>query len=181
MVGLPFRHIFHVKGELCFTKCDIRWYKSFNYHFGWIPRYKQKISQSINRVKEVGVSRVASPTTITAPVYTNCTASFYFDWVMKAPNPVMMDECFPERLDDDSDDEFEYYFIDDDEMAGEYATLFTPQQSTTEYAATIQLATTPQTINHPYRFHLEAYKPQSQIRTLCPSIHSTTYNSLNRR
>jgi hypothetical protein len=42
-------------------------------------------------------------------------------------------------------------------MAGEYASLFTPQQSTTEYAAAIQLATIPQTINHPYRFHLEAY------------------------
>jgi hypothetical protein len=43
-------------------------------------------------------------------------------------------------------------------MAGEYVSLFTPQQSTTEYAPAIQLATAPQTINHPYRFHLEAYK-----------------------
>jgi hypothetical protein len=33
---------------------------------------------------------------------------------MKAPTPVMMDECFPERLDDDSDNEFEYDFIDDE-------------------------------------------------------------------
>jgi hypothetical protein len=46
---------------------------------------------------------------------------------MKSPTPVMIDECFPERLDDDSDDEFDYNFIDDDEMAGEYASLFTPQ------------------------------------------------------
>jgi hypothetical protein len=73
----------------------------------------------------------------------NCTDSFYFDWVMKAPTPVVMDECFPERLDDYSDDEFGYDFIDDGEMTGEYASLFTPQQSTTEYAAAIQLSTTP--------------------------------------
>jgi hypothetical protein len=45
-------------------------------------------------------------------------------------------------------------------VADEYVSLFTPQQSTTEYAAAIQLATTPQIINHPYRFHLEAYKRQ---------------------
>jgi hypothetical protein len=41
---------------------------------------------------------------------------------------------------------------------GEYSSLFTSQQSTTEYAASIQLATTPQSTNNPYRFHLEAYK-----------------------
>jgi hypothetical protein len=46
---------------------------------------------------------------------------------MKAHSPAMMDECFPERLDDDSDDEFDYDFIDAGEMAGEYASLFTPQ------------------------------------------------------
>jgi hypothetical protein len=77
---------------------------------------------------------------------------------MKAPSPVMMDECFSERLDDDSDDEFDYNFTRDGEMAGEYDSLFNPQQSTTEYAVAIQLATAQKTINHPYRFHLEAYK-----------------------
>jgi hypothetical protein len=46
-------------------------------------------------------------------------------------------------------------------MAGEYDYLFIPQTSTTEYAAEIQLVTTPHTINHPYRFHLEAYKLQT--------------------
>jgi hypothetical protein len=40
---------------------------------------------------------------------------------------------------------------------GEYASLFSSQQSTTEYAAAIQLATTPQSTNNPYSFHLEAY------------------------
>jgi hypothetical protein len=132
-----------VKGKICLTDCDIWWYKSYNYHFGWIPRYTQKISQIVNRVKEVGVPFVASPPTITAAVYTNCTDSFYFDWVMKAPTLVMMGECFPERLNEDSDDEFEYEFVDYWEMAGENTSLFNPQQSTTEYAAAIQLATTP--------------------------------------
>jgi hypothetical protein len=50
---------------------------------------------------------------------------------MKALTPVMMDECFTERLNNDSDDVFDYDFIDDGEMAGEYASLFTPKQSTT--------------------------------------------------
>jgi hypothetical protein len=59
-----------------------------------------------------------SPQTITDPVYTNCKDYFYFDWVIKAPTPVMMDECFPDRLDDESDDEFEYDFINDVKMAG---------------------------------------------------------------
>jgi hypothetical protein len=36
--------------------------------------------------------------------------------------------------------------------------LFPPQQSTTEYAAAIHLATMSQTINRPYHFHVEAYK-----------------------
>jgi hypothetical protein len=78
--------------------------------------------------------------------------------MMKAPSSVIMDECSPEILDDDSDDEFDYNFIDDGDMDGQYASLFTPQQSKTEFAAAIQLATTPQTINHPNCFHLEAYK-----------------------
>jgi hypothetical protein len=43
---------------------------------------------------------------------------------MNAHTPLLMDECFPERLDDDSDDEFDYDFIDDGEMAGEYSFLF---------------------------------------------------------
>jgi hypothetical protein len=156
-VGLSCRHLFHVKGVICLTYCDIHWYKSYNYHDGWIPRYTHNISHIINRVKEVGVPFcVASLPTITDPVYTNCTDSFYFDWAMKAPTPVMMDDCFPDRLDDNSDKEFDYEFIDDGEMTGEYYSLFVPQQSTTEYVAAIQLAIMPQTINHPYRFHLEA-------------------------
>jgi hypothetical protein len=107
-----------VKGEIFLTDCDIWWYKSYTYHFGWIPWYTQTISQISNRVKEVGVLFVASPPTITDPVYTNCTDSFYFYWAMKAPSPVLMDECFPERLNDDRDDEFDYDFIDDGEMDG---------------------------------------------------------------
>jgi hypothetical protein len=118
LVGLSCRHIFHVKGEICLTNCDIRWYKSYNYHFGRIPRYTQKTIQIIKRVKEVGIPFVASPPKITAPVYLNCTDSFYFDWVMKTPSPVIMHECFQERLDDDSDDAFDYDFIDDGKMTG---------------------------------------------------------------
>jgi hypothetical protein len=58
----------------------------------------------------------------------NCTDSFYFDWVMKAPTPAMMDEFFPERLDNDSDHKFDYAFIGDGEVAGEYASLFAPRK-----------------------------------------------------
>jgi hypothetical protein len=36
--------------------------------------------------------------------------------------------------------------------------MLTSQQSTTKYAAAIQLSTMPQSTNNPYRFHLEAYK-----------------------
>jgi hypothetical protein len=57
----------------------------------------------------------------------------------------MMDESFPERLHDDSEEEFYFYFIDDSSlMFGEYSSLFTSQQSTIECAAAIQLATIPQ-------------------------------------
>jgi hypothetical protein len=42
----------------------------------------------MNRTTEVGVPLVASPPTITDTVYMNCSDSFYFDWVMKAPHPV---------------------------------------------------------------------------------------------
>jgi hypothetical protein len=107
-----------VKGEIFLTHCDMWWYTSYTYHFVCIPRYTQKLSHIINHVKEVGVPFVASPPTLTAPVYTNCTDSFYFDWVTKPPTPVIIDECFPERLDDNSDDEFDYDIIDDGEMAG---------------------------------------------------------------
>jgi hypothetical protein len=147
-----------VKGNICLTECDIRWYKIYNYHLGRIPWYTEQVSQIINHVKEVGIPFVVSTPTIIAPVYTNCTDSFFFDWVTRAPSPVMMDKCFPERLDDDIDEEFDYDFINDGAVAVEYYSLFTPQQSTTEYAAAIQLATTPQSTNNPYRFHLEAYK-----------------------
>jgi hypothetical protein len=94
------------------------WYKSYTYHFVWIPRYTHKLSHIINHVKEVGVPFVASPPTLTAPVYTNCTDSFYADWEINAPTPVRMDDCFPERLNDDSDDELEYDLIADVEMDG---------------------------------------------------------------
>jgi hypothetical protein len=68
----------------------------------------------------------------------------------------MMDECFHERLDEDTNDDYAYIY--DVPVAGEYASLFGPEQSTTEYSAAIQLSTTPQTIDHPSHFHLEAYK-----------------------
>jgi hypothetical protein len=82
-------------------------------HIRQIPRYTQKISQIINHVKEVGVPFVTLPPTITAPVCMNFTDYCHFDWVMKPPTPVMMDECLPYILDGDSDDEFDYDFIDD--------------------------------------------------------------------
>jgi hypothetical protein len=85
-----------MKQEMCHTYCDIRWYKSYNYHFGWIPAYTQKIGQIINHLKEFGVPCIASPPTIDSPVYTKCTDLFYFYWVMKAPTPVMMGDFFPE-------------------------------------------------------------------------------------
>ena len=157
-IGLPCRHLFHVKGNICLTDCDIRWYRSYNYHFGRIPQYTQQVVQILNRVKEVGVPFVASPLTISRPVYTNCTDSFYFDWIMTAPSPVMMDECFPERLEDYSPGQFEFDFLNDGAVSGEYSSLFSPQQSVTEYASAIQLATTPQAMHNPYRYHLEAYK-----------------------
>jgi hypothetical protein len=68
----------------------------------------------------------ASPSTITSPVYKNCTGSIYLDWAMKTPTPVLRDECFPERLDDDSDDEFDYDCIGAGEMDGSYALLHPP-------------------------------------------------------
>jgi hypothetical protein len=160
-VGLPCRHIFHVKGEICLTYCDILWYKSYTYHFGWIPWYTQKISQIFNLVKEVGVPCVSSPPTLTAPVYRKCTDSFYFDWVMNPATPVMIDECSQRDL-------MTILMTNSTMMSlmmGRWLVNMLPSsphdnmsQSTTEYAAAIQLATTPQTINHPYRFHLEAYK-----------------------
>jgi hypothetical protein len=67
-----------------------------------------------------------------------------------------MSESFPENIHDDSD--FDYDFVYDGPVVGEYDSLFSPKKSTTEYAAAIQLSTTPQTINHPHRYHLEAYK-----------------------
>jgi hypothetical protein len=169
-VDLPCKHIFHMKGDICLTNCNIWWYKSYTYNCGWIPRYTHKISQIFNRVKGGGVPFVTSPPTINAPVYTNCIDLFHFEWVMKAPTPIMMDDCFPERLNDDSDDEFNYEFVGDGEMAGEYASLFTPQQSTTEYAAAIQLATTPQNIKHhpplPFPFPLGSLHTPHQFHRI---------------
>jgi hypothetical protein len=71
----------------------------------------------------------------------------------------MTDEPFPVRQEEDSEEQFYYGLANDSSpVAGEYASLFSSQQSTTEYAAAIQLATTPQSTNNSYRFHLEAYK-----------------------
>jgi hypothetical protein len=158
-IGLPCGHLFHVKGNISLTDCDIRWYKSCNYHFGRIPRFSQQVSQIINRIKVVGVPCVASPPTIVSAVYINCTDSFFFNWVMKAQSPVMMDESFPVRLEEDSEEKNYYNLANESSpVMGEYSSLFISQQSTTEYAAAIQSATTPQSTNNPYRFHLEAYK-----------------------
>jgi hypothetical protein len=99
---------------------------------------------------------VASSPTITSPVFTNCNDFFNFDWVMRVSSAVMRDACFPENIHDDSD--FDYDFVYDGPVVGEHDSLFSTQKSTTEYAAEIQLATKPQNINHPYRYHLEAYK-----------------------
>jgi hypothetical protein len=77
---------------------------------------------------------------------------------MKAQSPVMMDESFPVKLEEDSVEEFYYNLANESSpVVGEYLPLFTSQQWTTEYAAEIQLATTPQSINNPYHFQLEAY------------------------
>jgi hypothetical protein len=75
------------------------------------PTVYAEIRQIINRLKQVGVPFYASPPTLNSPVYTNCTDSFYFDWAMNPHTPVMMDECFSERLGNNSDDEFECDFI----------------------------------------------------------------------
>jgi hypothetical protein len=62
---------------------------------------------------------------------------------MNAQSPVMMDEPFPVRREEDSEEEFHYDLeTESSPVVGEYASLFTSQQSTTEYAAAIQLATT---------------------------------------
>jgi hypothetical protein len=78
---------------------------------------------------------------------------------MKAQSPVIMDESFPVRLEENSEEDFYYNLANKSSLVvGEYSSLFTSQQSTTEYAAAIQLATTQQSTNNPYRFHLKAYK-----------------------
>jgi hypothetical protein len=77
LIGLPCGHLFHVKGNIYLTDCDIRWYKSYNYHSGSIPWYIQQVSQIINRVKVVGIPFAASPPTIVSVVYTNYTDSFF--------------------------------------------------------------------------------------------------------
>jgi hypothetical protein len=76
-IGLPCGHLFHVKGNIYLTDCGIRWYNSYNYHFGRVLRYTQQVSHIINRVKVVGVPFIASPPTIMSEVYTNCTDSFF--------------------------------------------------------------------------------------------------------
>jgi hypothetical protein len=78
---------------------------------------------------------------------------------MRSQSPVIMDDSLPERLDDDSEEEFYYNFINDSSpVVGEYSSLFTSQQSTTEYAASLQLASMPHNTNNPHCFHLKAYK-----------------------
>jgi hypothetical protein len=103
-IGLPCRHLFHLKANISLTDCDIQWYKSYTYHFVRIPRYTQKVCQIINRAKVVGVPFVASPPTIVSAVYTNCTDSFFPDWLMKAQSPVMIDEPFPVRQEEYSEE-----------------------------------------------------------------------------
>jgi hypothetical protein len=76
-IGLPYGHLFHVKGNISLTDCNIWWYKSYNYHFVRIAQYNQQVFQIINHVKVVGVPFVASPPTIVSSVYTNCTDSFF--------------------------------------------------------------------------------------------------------
>jgi hypothetical protein len=72
---------------------------------------------------------------------------------MKAQSPVMMDEFFPVRLEEDSEEEFYYNLANESSPAvGEYSSQPMSQQSKAE------LTTTPQSTNNPYRFHLEAYK-----------------------
>jgi hypothetical protein len=99
---------------------------------------------------------------------------------MKAQSPVMMDEYFPVRLEEDSEEEF-YYNLENESspVVGEYSSLFMSQQSTTEYAAAIQLATTPQSTNNPYRFHLEAYKHLINFAESDPRASSFLGSSLN--
>jgi hypothetical protein len=80
-IGIPCGHLFHVKENICLTDCDIRWYKSYDCHFGRIPWYTQQVSQITNRVKVVGVPFVESQTTIMTPIYKNCTdSSFLIGW-----------------------------------------------------------------------------------------------------
>jgi hypothetical protein len=102
-IGLPCGHLFHVKRNISLTYCGIRWYKSYNYHFGRIPRYTQQVCQIINRAKVVGVPFFASPPTIVSAVYTNCTNYVFSDWATKAQSPVMMDDPFPVRQEEDSE------------------------------------------------------------------------------
>jgi hypothetical protein len=79
----------------------------------------------------------------------------------------MMDKSFSENIHDDSD--LDYDFVYDGPVVGEYESLLSPQKSITEYAAAIQLATTPQTINHPCRYPLEAYKHLINFAEIDPS------------
>jgi hypothetical protein len=51
---------------------------------------------------------------------------------MKAQSPVMMDEPFPVRQEEDSEEELYYGLANDSSpVVGEYASLFSSQQSTT--------------------------------------------------
>jgi hypothetical protein len=63
---------------------------------------------------------------------------------MKAQSPLMMNESFPVRHEEESKEEFYCNLANaSSPVVGEYSSLFTSQQSTTEYAAAIQLTTTP--------------------------------------
>jgi hypothetical protein len=51
---------------------------------------------------------------------------------MKAQYPVMMNESFPVRLEEDKEEEFYYYLANRSiPGVGEYSSIFTSQQSTT--------------------------------------------------
>jgi hypothetical protein len=65
-------------------------------------------------------------------VYTNCTDFVVVDWVMKAQYPVMMDESFPVRLEEDSEEEFYHNLANESSpVVVEYVSQFASQQLTT--------------------------------------------------
>ena len=162
-IGLPCRHIFHITGKICITDVAIRWHKSYNYHFGKIARYTQKVAEIQQFSKVFGVPFTAPIPTITSPVYINCSDIFYFDWVRCAISPRLTSEEIPRRP--AVSNNFGVGPMGFEELGtgvppSEYSQLLSQQSLTSEYADAIHLATTPQGggRHNPYRFHLESYK-----------------------